>query len=443
MATPKLHKAAWRGVPFGMDLGQARYGRRKVRHDYPGRDTVWLEDQGKLPREFRLIGFLVSDSAIYGGGDVRDQVKRMERAAEASGVGILVHPSRGRITVDLLDLVITEREQDGVDYFELQFSFVQGGERLFPSILANLSGLVGKAAGLADLAGIGDFVAKVAGPLTQGLDAATAVSATAGQWLDRIEGLARDATGLYGTLSELGGADFGRYFNGRNVGFLAGLTSAYAGAGSVRDLIVLGSARRVAVVDASAAVQGALDGLGVETGPTDVAQAVQAAVAALAGATANPGDGVRVLADLAAFAPTGDRANTPAGLATSDLFQRSAAAAIARVSATYVPASSDDAHAVRARVLAPVEAAITRAGATAADEVFAAQRGLRKAVVDDLGGRGGSLTRLAEVRLARALPSVVVAQRQYRDAAREAELVIQADPVHPLFMPLDFKALAS
>lgn len=444
MASDKLHRASWRGVPFGMDQSSGRYGRRIVQHAYPYRDTVWPEDQGKLPREFRIIGFLIGDSLIYGGGDVISQIKRMERAAEASGAGTLVHPTRGHITVTLLDFVLYERTEDGFgSYAEVQFNFLQGGQQLFPAIFSNLSDLVGKAASLADKAGIGDFVSKVAGPLRNGLDAAASISTTAGEWLDRVQDLARDATGLYGTLSQLGGADFGRFFNGRNAGFLSGLSSVYAGATSVRDLIVIGSDRRAAVVEASATVQAAVADLGVGTSPEDLAGAMQAAVTALAAATADPGDGVRVLSALAAFTPSGAAARTPAGVATSDLFQRAAAAAIARISATYAPASADDAHAARGVVLAPVEAAIARAGATAADDVFSAFRGLRKAVVDDLGGRGGALTRLADVRLPRPTPSVVVAQQRYRDAARAEELVTQVQPVHPWFMPTAFKALAS
>lgn len=444
MAVDKLHRASWRGVPFGMDQSAGRYGRRIVQHAYPYRDTVWPEDQGKLPREFRIVGFLLSDSLIYGGGDVVSQIKKMERAAEASGAGTLVHPTRGHITVTLLDFVIYERTDDGFgSYAEVQFNFLQGGQQLFPAVLSNLSALVGKAAGLADAAGIGDFVAKVAGPLRNGLDAAASISATAGEWLDKVQGLARDATGLYGTLSQLGGADFGRFFNGRNAGFLAGLSSLYAGATSVRDLIVIGSDKRAAVVAASDAVLAGVADLGVETQPADLASAMQAAVVALGDATADPGDGVRIMAALAAFTPSSAAARTPAGLAVTDLFQRAAAASIARISATYAPSSSDDAHAVRAVVLAPIEAAIARAGATAADDAFAAFRGLRKAVVDDLGGRGGALVRLADVRLPRPTPAVVVAQQRYRDAARADELVTQAQPIHPWFMPTAFKALAS
>src|SRR6185369_7722736 len=102
-------------------------------------------------------------------------------------------------------------------------------------------------------------------------------------WLGKIDGLARDATGLYGTLSQLGGADFGRYFNGRNAGFLSSLTSPYAGASSVADLIGIGSAQRQGVATSAGAVRDAIAGLGVASDGGDVATAAQATVAALQG----------------------------------------------------------------------------------------------------------------------------------------------------------------
>ncbi|MCW5761034.1 MAG: DNA circularization N-terminal domain-containing protein, partial [Phenylobacterium sp.] len=259
----QLHRASWRGVAFAFEQGQARYGRRKVRHDYPGRDDIWMEDQGRLPREFRVQGFLVGHSRIYGGGDVLGQLQRMVAACEREGSGVLVHPTRGAISVELAaPLVVFERWDEG-NYFELQFEFVQAGKRLFPSILGALSDLVGKAAGLADAAAAAAFVAKVAGPLRSGLDAVDGIARTAEEWIDKVTGLAGDATGLYGTLSQLGGEDFGRYFNGRNAGFLSGLSSPYAGAGSVAERIALGSAKRAAIAEAGEDLKATIGDLGV------------------------------------------------------------------------------------------------------------------------------------------------------------------------------------
>jgi prophage DNA circulation protein len=435
-----LRTASWRGVSFGLEMGSESLGRRKVRHDYPYRDTVWLEDQGKLPRSFRLAGFLIGHSAVYGGGDVKSQLKKMETAAEAKGAGVLVHPSRGRLTVDLMTLVISERWDEG-NYYALDFEFIQGGQQLFPAVLGALGDLVSKAAGLADAAGLGAFVSSVTGPLQQGLNAAEAMASTASGWLGQAQSLARDATSLYGTVSQLGGADFGRYFNGRNSGFLEGLTSAYAGASSISDLISAGSLQRGLLSAASGRVQAAISGLGVTATAADVGSAALAAVGALRATAADPSDGVRILGDLSRYVPSGLPSGTLVGAETSKLFRRSAAVALARVSATYAPASADDANAVRAAVLGPLDREIVAAGNSGADEVFATLRDLRKAVVQDLGERGGSLSRLVQVALPSSLPAVVIAQQRYGAANRGGELVTQADPIHPWFMPTAITAL--
>lgn len=437
----RLQRASWRGVPFGVEGESSTHGRRLARHDYPYRDTIWLEDQGKQAPGYRVTGFLVGDSQVYGGGDVIAQRKAMQSAAEATGQGALVHPSLGRKTVNLVDLVITSRWDEG-NYFELQFTFVEGGGQLFPAVLAALGDLVGKAAGLADLAGVGDFVSKVTGPLQQGLDAATSMASTAGAWIDQAQSLARDATSLYGTVSQLGGADFGRYFNGRNAGFLSGLVSPYAGASSIADLIGAGAAQRQLIGAAASAVTTAIGGLNVGTAPADVASAVQLHVAAIANSAADPADGLRILAGLTGFKPAVSAASSVAGGALGDLYRRAAAVAMARVSAGYAPSSADDASAARMAVTAPLDAEIEVAGNNGADEVFTALRSVRKAVTDDLGQRGGALARLIQIELPQPLPAVVIAAMKYADANRGAELVTQADPIHPWFMPTSFTALA-
>ena len=430
-----LQQASWRGVPFGIDLAGGQYGRRVVEHAYPYRDSVWVEDQGKLPRRFSLVGFLIANSAKYGGGDLQGQI-------EAMASGILVHPIHGIVNVSLAaPLAITIRGEEG-GVAELQFSFVQGSAQLFPAIAGALGDLVGDAAGLADLSGVSAFSDALA-PLENGVSSLNAITATAGEWSDKIQSLARDATSLYGTVSLLGGADFGRYFNGRNTGFLSGLVSPYGAATSVGDLISLGADNRASVSNAASGIDTALAGYGVTTRATDVASAVQATVSALQASVADPADGIRMLSGLAAFTPLSPGSRAAAGVAATNLFQRAVATAIARTSATYAPASADDASAARTAVLAPIEQVIDTSGESGEDAVLQSFRVLRKTVVDNLGAQGASLPRLITVNLPSAMPAVVIAQRLYRDANRADELVTEADPIHPWFMPAKFQALAA
>ena len=57
-------------MPFAVESATTAGGRQSVVHAYPFRDTVWVEDMGKLARRFQIYGFLVENSVIYGGGGV-------------------------------------------------------------------------------------------------------------------------------------------------------------------------------------------------------------------------------------------------------------------------------------------------------------------------------------------------------------------------------------
>jgi len=98
--------------------------------------------------------------------------------------------------------------------------------------------------------------------------------------------------------------------------------------------------------------------------------------------------------------------------------------------------------------LVDVTAAIDAAAVTAGgglDDLFAALRALRIAVVEDLRVRGASLAHVRTFSLPAPLPALSLAQRLYRDAARADELVGEAGDscVSPLFMPVTLQALAA
>lgn len=130
-----LQAASWRGVPFAVRGSTLRTGRRTALHEYPFRDSVWVEDLGRAGRRITLSGFLVQDAA-YGGGDVINQRTAMIAACEAqedTGTGELVHPSLGRITVSLLEFECEESADRGRS-FDLRFSFIEAGSEEFPSL---------------------------------------------------------------------------------------------------------------------------------------------------------------------------------------------------------------------------------------------------------------------------------------------------------------------
>lgn len=183
--------------------------------------------------------------------------------------------------------------------------------------------------------------------------------------------------------------------------------------------------------------------------PTDLASAAQALAAALSASATDADDAMRLLAALANFTPS---AATPASAiganmaimqsAIGDLCRRAAVVELAIASSTYLPASRDDAANVRSAVCGLLDNEILIAGDQGEDAVFNSLRALRAAVVQDLTARGAGLASIQAFKIGAALPASVVAQRLYRDPSRADELVVQANPPHPAFMPASFKALS-
>ena len=184
--------------------------------------------------------------------------------------------------------------------------------------------------------------------------------------------------------------------------------------------------------------------------PSDLALAAQGLAAALSASAINAGDAMRLLTAMAAPTTPVIPLNTviSASMASmqnamSDLFRRAAVVEIAIASSTYQPSSSNDAATVRLMVCTLLDNEILVAGNQGEDDVFSSLRALRAAVVADLNARGSGLASIQTFKLNASLPACVVAQRIYSDPSREDELVIQANPPHPAFMPTTFTALSS
>lgn len=160
--TDRLQLASWRGVPFGVEVAGGRFGRRQAVHVYPFRDTIWVEDLGRAGRRITLVGFLLENSQVYGGGDVLQQQERMIAAAETEGPGTLIHPTLGALTVSLAEpLEITTGRDSGLA-FDLRFVFIEAGKRIFPAAAIATQDQTNNMAAAADSAVVGDFEAALA-----------------------------------------------------------------------------------------------------------------------------------------------------------------------------------------------------------------------------------------------------------------------------------------
>ncbi len=427
----QLRPASFRGVPFWVSSGGSQMGRRNAVHEYPFRDTPWVEDLGKSARRFQVVGFIEGD-------DVIAQRDRMVTAVEAAGDGELVHPTYGRIQAAVIGFDVAESEWGRT--FEYRFTFVRQGARMYPASTALGTALVSDAAQTLSAAGAAAFVTAAAPGLANSAAAISAAAQQATSWTGMATSVAQDATSLLKLSVTLPG-QFGRLLGlasgidlGQILPSVPGLT--------VADLTATAAVARQAVAQACQALTSAATHLGPNSIQpfTDAVQGVASAILAVA---STPGDALRGLATMATFQPVGNADGD--GLvvqgACADVFRRAALSSMAIAGSNYQPASSNDATAARNQVLDILDAQVDVAGDQFEDDVYSALKALRAQVVQDLNARGAQLPTLVTVSFGTELPSLVLAQRLYRDASRADELVTRANPIHPAFMPRQFEAL--
>lgn len=455
-----LQPASLNGVRFGVLGDESRFGRRTALHEYPKRDKPYAEDMGRATRRMTISGFLIENSFVYGGGAVLAQRDALVAAAERPGPATLVHPTLGQLTVNLVEdgLTCAERWDEG-RVIEIRLSMIEAGERVFPSGTIASTSLLGSLSAALGLGAAQNFITSMTEDVNLGLGAVhgvislgQSVVSTVVDMVAQVNTLAgqaaRDATTLFSLGSLLTG-NLGRYVNANVTSAFAPNRQSVAVGWTMPALIAAGAEGRASVQAAGGALTEAAAGLDAPTVPT-FPNAVGGLVNALAAILPNPGDTIARLGPLAAYpAPViggGGQvaeASNLAGAATAALVRRLTLGAIGQAAASYAPSSYDDAAHVRTVITTAIDAEITVAGDNGDDASFSALTNLREGVVQALALSGATLAPLRWVVLNANYPALAVAQRLYQDASRADQLIVQANPVHPAFMPARFQALAN
>lgn len=424
----QLQPSSFRGLPFAVLASRGNYGRRNALHEYPNRETCWVEDMGRQARRITIQGFLVGD-------DVIARRDAFIKAAEANGDGELVHPTLGRVTVALMDFSFTERWDRG-RVIEITLICIEQGKRLYPQAKTDATKAAQSASALSKLQQAKQFVADATAKLRSITDAAGSAARTASAWAAFGSNLVRDATSLWNTATNLAG-EFGRLGKALKGSGLSPTRTPTATA--VSALVAQGAAARADVATAAAKLSSASAGLSATTidAYTDAAAGFAASVRA---ASPTPGQAVRALLQLASYTPA---TTGPLADESRALLRRAAVAELVLAVTTYTPASADDAHELRQAVTQALDAEISAAGDAGADGVYAALTTCRVHVVAELNAAGAALPEMQTMTLPAGQPSLVLAQRLYQDASRADELVAAANPRHPAFMPTGFRVLSS
>lgn len=377
----QLRQASFRSVPFLVETAERDGGRRVVVHELLSRPIPIVEDLGLATRRHAISAYVVGD-------DVQAQRDRLIRALEIEGIGTLIHPYLGSLSVSVESVRLLQTTREGrVARFGIVFveSDVPGTEaRTSPrAAVAESSSALETAAAddfaeRTELEGIPDWtLAAALDEYGSALDRIGAVDLSAGPF-EEVAALARaiDQTGDL-------------------------LIDAAGGFGW------------------PAALQDSLDRIEEAVGSREAALEVYLGLDDFRG---SPASGLSQLGRIA----------DENALAAEELLRALALAAAVRVAALIDWASLEDALRARDRISRRLDSLADQAG----DGTYSQIVDLRARLAAAVPIEEESLPRIQIVRLQASTSSILLAYRLFADASREREIVDRNRPAWPGRLPV-------
>lgn len=430
----QLQPASIGGVRFAVLNSEGKFGRRQAIHEYPFRETGWIEDTGKALRRLEITGFLLENDIVTGGGGVVVQRDALIAAAESPNPVTLIHPTYGTWSVNVQQIEIIERWDQG-RYFEVFFKIIEAGQRVFPVVQMDYFGAL-QASGLqAHIATLTGYVTEAIKLVHRAAWVIRTAKATALSWLNIGYGVVNDATNLFSLCKSLGGP-YGRFYGG-NAFTSVDRTNLTTATATVRTVAVSGASARGVVQESADTLVTASDTLDV----TAIGEGIQDAIAAIVTATTDPAERLRLLAELADTSALVSLTEQDA--ITIALMRRSALIAMATTCGEVQPQSGDEALAMRDMVVDHLDRELAITGDSGEDEIFATLLDLRRLVILTMNEKGASLPALKRFTFTGSLPAEVIALRVYRDSSRGDDVAMQSSAPHPAFQPVAMQLLAS
>lgn len=439
-----IHPASFRGVPFGVVSGEGVYGRRVAVHEYPYKDTVYVEDLGRSTRKFTIRGFLVHDSLVYSAPDVLTQRDNLIAAIEQNGNATLVHPTLGELTVYVSDggLQITEGiESERV--FEFTLTCIEAGEKEF-SIQTAVSQDAQTNWQKTLYTVAARYVAQIKSEINSVAHALDMASGTISGYADLAQSLVDSVTNLGNVLeSTFGNKRYSRFYHGVVGGAISGIVGIVSNQkdGNVTQLV--GQTIASSVTDKET-ISKAIDDANDVSTIEEIPETVQEVIEEIVKSTGSDKEKINSLEKLSDF---NDERFQSTPVATSVVKHTvcmlvcMSASTLTYMALQYVPFSLDEAHDILNRVCAKLDRALLMCADLGNDDCYKALLEQRIAFVNTYTARFADLSALMEVQLIAPQPSLTLANRFYQDVSRSIEIVQAAKPIHPAFMPTAFRAL--
>ncbi|WP_338803572.1 DNA circularization N-terminal domain-containing protein [Xenorhabdus griffiniae] len=442
-----LRPASFRGVPFAVVSGESVFGRRQAVHEYPYRDTAWIEDLGRATRRITLRGFIIQDSVIYNAPDVITQRKNLVAACETGSTGTLVHPTLGELTVSVTEsgLRMTESVESG-RVFEFTLTVIESGLKVFAVTNSTKSATaVGQNWLRTYTTMLAKYISMVRGEIRSVVQGIRIIRQTADQWIGMVTRSVNEVTNLSDMLKTTFGSErYGRYQRGKIGGTVSGATGIRSQDDKPHNDAEVVKKTTANVVMGRKTISDNIEKLTTASTVEAFSEAAGNVVMAIIHSAGSIDEKVAIFENLSAFQNTRyqqgaiDRHVTEM---TVLLLVVLSAGAMAQVASEFTPANNQEAHDLLTRVCQALDTALVMAGDLGVDEIYDSLLSLRDEFITSATLKGAEAGRLAQFELPTTLPALNVANRIYQDAARSDELVQAANPRHPAFMPTRFRAL--
>jgi len=130
-----LRPASFRGVGFYVANDKGEYGRRNITHEYPMRDTPYIEDLGQKATKYSVTGYLFGDDWVA-------QKDAIVAACTARGPALLQLPTESPTLVACNTLAVS-RSKDECGFYSLQFEFVSATNFGVPAAVGAVESIIG------------------------------------------------------------------------------------------------------------------------------------------------------------------------------------------------------------------------------------------------------------------------------------------------------------
>lgn len=387
----QLREGSFRGAPFKVEGHDLEGGRRAAIFEFPQRDDPVGEDLGRRARQMSLDLFVIGD-------DYMADRDRLIDAFETAGSGTLVHPYLGTRTVQVLSFRVRESTEEG-GLARFQLTCIQVAAT--PAVQTRVDTAV---------------TAKVA---------ALALDQTA-----KTSFQTRFRTLTFPSFVELDA------LNVLDLYVSAVRRLAYRLTGQGAALYALSRQLQALEDDGAAKVRAPAD---LTTAMADIAAATGSL--ALTSAEALSAQAVLLtfgadLADIPGTSPARrrQRENRAAFLR---LARQLAASQAIQAAADLEFDSYQSAAKARDALADQLDDLVVDVADAGDDAAYLSLQAARAAMIRDITARGGSLARLYDYRPLQTEPALVIANRLYGDASREAEIVTRNAIAHPGFVQAD------